>query len=117
MNRQRQPSRRSGTLSAFVGAQKRELRHFATELIAVRGLFPLLMKPRNGGQWTASERDELLLQLRRLSRLSPTLIFLLLPGSALLLPAYAWWLDRRRGVREETADNRPASASPDSLRP
>lgn len=116
MNRQRQPARRNGTLSAFVGAQKRELRHFATELIAVRGIFPLLMKPRNGGQWTVSERNELLLQLRRLSRLSPALIFLLLPGSALLLPAYAWWLDRRRGVRE-TADNRPASASPDSLRP
>lgn len=116
MIRHHQSPRRSGALSAFVGAQKRELRHFATELIAVRGLFPLLMKPRNGGQWTAAERDELLLQLRRLSRLSPTLIFMLLPGSALLLPTYAWWLDRRRGVRE-TADNRPASVSPDSLRP
>ncbi len=28
--------------------------------------------------------------------LSPYLIALLLPGSVLLLPIYAWWLDRRR---------------------
>ena len=27
------------------------------------------------------------------------LLFLLLPGSALLLPAYAWWLDHRRKPR------------------
>ena len=35
----------------------------------------------------------------RLSRLSPYLLLLLLPGSALFLPVYAWWLDRRRGRR------------------
>jgi len=41
----------------------------------------------------------LLAQLRVLSRVSPYLLFLLLPGSALLLPGYAWWLDRRRKPR------------------
>lgn len=70
-----------------------------TELLAMRGLMPLLMKTRNGGHWSAEERKELLAHLRRLSHLSPYLLLLLLPGSALLLPLYAWWLDRRRNRR------------------
>ena len=65
---------------------------------------PLLMKNRNGGVWTRREKAELLQQLRILSRVSPYLLLLLLPGSALLLPAYAWWLDRRRKPRR--ASNR-----------
>ena len=68
---------------------------------------PLLMKHRNGGSWTAEERAELLMQLRILSRVSPTLLLLLLPGSALLLPVYAWWLDRRREVRNKPGDQQP----------
>lgn len=103
--------KKENRLYRFVSAQKREARHVVAELLALRGLMPLLMKARNGGQWNGGERAELLSQLRRLSRVSPYLLFLLLPGSALLLPAYAWWLDRRRGKR-------PGEASvPDSLRP
>lgn len=79
--------------------QKTEAKAFLTDLLRVRGLMPLLMKNRNGGAWTPEEKAELLAQLRTLSRISPYLLFLLLPGSALLLPAYAWWLDRRRKGR------------------
>lgn len=68
-------------------------------MAAVRGLMPLLMKARNGGRWTPEEKIELLAHLRRVAHLSPYLLFLLLPGSALFLPAYAWWLDRRRNRR------------------
>ena len=57
------------------------------------------MKPRNGASWTPEERRQLLGQLRRLSRLSPYLLLLILPGSILILPFYAWWLDRRRQRR------------------
>lgn len=64
--------------------------------MSARGLMPLLMKGRNGGQWTADEKEEILAHLRRMAHLSPYLIALLLPGSIFLLPAYAWWLDRRR---------------------
>ena len=104
-------AKEEGRVHRFVDAQKREAKHVVAELLALRGLMPLLMKARNGGQWNTEERAELLSQLRRLSRLSPYLLFLLLPGSALLLPLYAWWLDRRRGKR-------PAQGSvPDSLRP
>lgn len=69
--------------------------------MATRGMMPLLMKARNGGQWTATEKEELLGHLRRMAHLSPYLLFLLLPGSMLLLPIYAWWLDRRRQQRQD----------------
>lgn len=80
-------------------SQKREARRVIAELSGIRGLVPLLMKARNGGAWTRAERHELLSQLRRLSHLSPYLMLLVMPGSVLLLPMYAWWLDRRRGRR------------------
>lgn len=85
----------------FLSAQKAEARRIITEILLARGLLPLLMKVRNDGGWTSEEKRELLRQLRRLAGLSPYLLFLLLPGSALLLPLYAWWLDRRRQRRPE----------------
>jgi hypothetical protein len=54
--------------------------------------------------WTPEDREELRVHLRRLSSISPYLLVLALPGSFLLLPALAWWLDRRR--------NRPHAAAP-----
>ncbi len=74
----------------------REKRHLLNEILQVRGLMPLLMKQRNKGRWSAEDRAELRGHLRRLSHLSPYLIVLALPGSFVLLPALAWWLDRRR---------------------
>jgi hypothetical protein len=86
-------------ISRLMASQKRQAREFVVDLIRMRGLMPLLMKHRNGGTWTSEEKTQLLAQLRVLSRVSPYLLFLLLPGSALLLPGYAWWLDRRRKPR------------------
>jgi len=86
-------------ISRLVASQKRQVREFVVDLVRMRGLMPLLMKHRNGGTWTPEEKSQLLTQLRVLSRVSPYLLFLLLPGSALLLPGYAWWLDRRRKPR------------------
>lgn len=111
-----------GSIDRLIAAQKREARRIIAELVATRGFMPLLMKHRNGGQWSAAEKAELLQQLRRISRLSPYLLFLLLPGSALMLPAYAWWLDRRRDRRREQRPDERAAASadesvPESLRP
>ena len=79
-----------------VSSQRREAQRILAELLATRGIMPLLMKARNGERWTLAEKDELLTHLRRMAHLSPYLIALLLPGSVLLLPIYAWWLDRRR---------------------
>ena len=89
----------NGLVSRLVASQKRQARELVVDLVRMRGLMSLLMKHRNGGTWTAEEKSQLLAQLRVLSRVSPYLLFLLLPGSALLLPGYAWWLDRRRRPR------------------
>lgn len=67
----------------------------------MRGMMPLLMKARNGGRWTPQEKAEIVRHLRRMAHLSPYLLVLLLPGSVFLLPAYAWWLDRRRLNRRD----------------
>ena len=85
----------------IVSSQRREARRILVELMATRGIMPLLMKARNGERWTLVEKEELLAHLRRMAHLSPYLIALLLPGSVLLLPVYAWWLDRRRLRRGE----------------
>ena len=60
---------------------------------------PLLMKPRNDQAWTPEDKQELKIHLRRLSSISPYLMVLALPGSFLMLPALAEWLDRRRDRR------------------
>jgi len=80
-------------------AQQRERIFVLQEVLKVRGLMPLLMKQRNGLKWTAAERRELIGTMRALSNLSPYLFTLALPGSMLILPLLAWWLDRRRGQR------------------
>lgn len=85
----------------LLSSQRREMRRVLAELMSARGMMPLLMKARNGGQWTPEEKAELLGHLRRMAHISPYLIALMLPGSVLMLPVYAWWLDRRRLRRGE----------------
>lgn len=87
-------------------AQQRERQQITRELAKVKGLMPLLMKRRNGGRWSVDERHELIEQLHAFAHLSPYLVVLVMPGSFLLLPALAWWLDRRRGQRTTDPDKR-----------
>jgi len=84
----------------LLSSQRREVQRVLAELMATRGIMPLLMKARNGETWSPAEKEALLAHLRRMAHLSPYLIALLLPGSVLLLPLYAWWLDRRRLKRQ-----------------
>lgn len=77
------------------------------EFSQVRGLIPILMKRRNGGQWSVEERAMLQRDLRALSNLSPYLIPLIMPGGILMLPLLAWWLDHRRNGRKDKVE--PAS--------
>ena len=74
----------------------RERRFLTDEIVQVRGVMPLLMKPRNGQRWTPEDKLELRTHLQRLSSISRYLVVLAMPGGVLLLPALAWWLDRRR---------------------
>ena len=82
---------------------EREKNHLLSEILQVRGLMPLMMKPRNKQLWTTEDKEELKVHLRRLSNISPYLIVLALPGSFLMLPALAWWLDRRRNRQQPAA--------------
>ena len=84
----------------------REQLRLRAEISKIGGLISLLMKPRNKQRWTPEDKAELQVHLRRLSNISPYLIVLALPGSFILLPALAWWLDRRRNR------NQPGTPSP-----
>ena len=83
---------------ALHGPWQRERQRIQAELGA-QGLLPLLMKSRNGAGWTRDERIQLCHHLRQVASLSPYLFVLLTPGSMILLPVVAWWLDRRRVLR------------------
>ena len=84
------------TIRSVRDLTEREKKYLLKEILMVKGLMPLLMKPRNKQRWTLEDRAELKTHLQRLSDISPYLIVLALPGSFLMLPALAWGLDRRR---------------------
>jgi hypothetical protein len=86
-------------LRRILDVTEREKRALLAEITQVRGLMPLLMKPRNHQRWTAEDKRELREHLARLSRISPYLVVLVMPGGFAALPLLAWWLDRRRGKR------------------
>ena len=86
---------------------EREKQQVLKEILQVKGLMPLLMKPRNKQRWTNEDRAELRAHLRRLSNISSYLFVLAMPGSFLMLPVLAWWLDRRRNRPETAEPGRP----------
>jgi hypothetical protein len=83
-------------LRALGGYGAREKAFLLGEMVQVKGLMPLLMKRRNKQRWSAEDKAALYVHLKRLSTLSPYLVVLVMPGGFFLLPALAWWLDRRR---------------------
>lgn len=68
------------------------------------------MNSNTGDGRTAPANARLHAGLRRAAQLSPYLLILLVPGSIVLLPVYAWWLSRRR--KRRSADQRPAQLTP-----
>jgi hypothetical protein len=89
-------------LRAFELAE-RERKFLLAEMSQVRGLMPVLMKRRNRQKWSKEDLVEIRAQMRRISRLSPYLIVIVMPGGFAVLPVLAWWLDRRRGRRGVSA--------------
>lgn len=83
----------------FLGVLDREKEHLRDELSRTQKMMPLLMKARNGEKWTAREKEELVGHFRRLSKMSPYIALVVIPGGLALLPLVAWWLDRRRAKR------------------
>jgi len=83
----------------FLGVIDREKTHLRDELSRTQEMMPLLMKARNGEKWTVREKEELVGHFRRLSKMSPYIALVVIPGGLALLPLVAWWLDRRRAKR------------------
>ena len=83
-------------LRAMRAFTAREKAFLLSEMVQVKGLMPLLMKRRNKQRWSVEDKAELTVHLKRLSKLSPYLVVVVMPGGFFLLPVLAWWLDRRR---------------------
>ena len=97
MGRIRELGGRAGILFRSVSdLTTREKQYLIAEISQVKGLMPLLMKPRNKQRWSADDKARMTLHLRRLTRVSPYLVVLVMPGGFFILPVLAWWLDRRR---------------------
>jgi hypothetical protein len=106
-----------GAFRHVMDLQARERKFLLAEIMQVKGLMPLLMKRRNKQNWSVEDKAELRDHLRRLSHISPYIAIMILPGSFLMLPILAWWLDRRRqGAPEQRnkfkGDGSPAGAPP-----
>lgn len=83
-------------LCSLLAGSSRERRRLGEELATIKGAWPLLMKQRRGGTWTHDDRQQLRMMVRSASSVSPYLVIWVLPGSVLLLPFVAWYLDTRR---------------------
>ena len=84
---------------SFLAGNSREQRRFRDELVTIKGAWPLLMKQRRGGTWTPEDKQQLKVMVRSASSVSPYLFIWAIPGSMLLLPFLAWYLDTRRKQR------------------
>ena len=82
---------------------ERERKFLLTEMSQVSGLMPILMRRRNKQRWTPEELAQIRAHLRRISRLSPYLVIIVMPGGFAVLPVLAWWLDRRRNRNRDGA--------------
>jgi hypothetical protein len=84
---------------SLLAGNSRERRRLGDELETIKGAWPLLMKQRWGGTWTPEDKRQLKAMVRSASSVSPYLFIWALPGSVLLLPFLAWYLDTRRKHR------------------
>lgn len=84
---------------SIVASNHRETHRFREELAHIKGAWPLLMKQRKGGTWTPEEKVQLKAMVRSASSVSPYLFIWAIPGSMVLLPFLAWFLDRQRKKR------------------
>ena len=84
---------------SFLASNQREKHRLRDGLRIIRATSPLLMKRRNGYLLSADERQQVKTMLRSASSVSPYLFIWAVPGSMLLLPFLAWYLDKRRKNR------------------
>jgi hypothetical protein len=88
---------------SMLAGNTREKRRLGDELAHIKGAWPLLMKQRHGGKWSREEKERLRQTLRSVSSVSPYLFIWAVPGSVILLPFLAWYLDKRQKSRNSRA--------------
>ena len=93
---QRRTQRTPEWLGAFLAGNSREKTRFKREMATIRGSVVWLVRQRRQGQWTTAERAHLREVMRTASSVSPYLVIWVVPGSLLLLPFLAWFIDHRR---------------------
>lgn len=94
-------------IHALLASNDREKDRIRRELGKFKGGLAVLMKPRNGGEWTQQDRAHLKGMIRGASAVYPYLIIWVLPGSMVLLPFLAWHLDVRRQSRKRLKVSEP----------
>ncbi len=113
--RRRLQQRRPEWFSAFLAGNSREKTRFKREMATIRGSVVWLVRQRRQGLWTVQERAHLRQVMRTASSVSPYLVIWVVPGSLLLLPFLAWFIDHRRRGRHSPAT--PTLPLPPSLPP
>lgn len=97
---QRRMERAPEWFCSFLAGNSREKSRLRREMATMKGSVVWLVQQRRQGTWSAEERAHLRDVMRSASSVSPYLFIWVIPGSMLLLPFMAWFLDKRRKRRE-----------------
>ena len=97
---QRRMERAPEWFCSFLAGNSREKSRLRREMATMKGSVTWLVQQRRQGNWTAQERARLRDVMRSASSVSPYLFIWVIPGSMLLLPFLAWFLDQQRKRRE-----------------
>ena len=97
---QRRMERAPEWFCSFLAGNSREKSRLRREIATMKGSVVWLVQQRRQGTWSAEERAHLRDVMRSASSVSPYLFIWVIPGSMLLLPFMAWFLDKQRKRRE-----------------
>lgn len=97
---QRRMERAPEWFCSFLAGNSREKSRLRREIATMKGSVVWLVQQRRQGTWSAEERAHLRYVMRSASSVSPYLFIWVIPGSMLLLPFMAWFLDKQRKRRE-----------------
>ena len=98
---QRRMERAPDWFCSFLAGNTREKNRLRSELAVMKGSVVWLGRQRRLGHWSVQERTHLRQVMRSASSVSPYLIIWVVPGSMLILPFLAWFIDHKRKTRRE----------------
>lgn len=96
---------------SFLAGNSREKDRLHKEVAILRGSIVWLVRQKRLGHWSHEDRSHLRQVMRSASSVSPYLIIWVVPGSMLLLPFLAWFIDTKRRKQ------RPAAHTPQTSEP